>query len=279
MMEYTDDERIGLKVLLRELDAEPMRMVNQIIPELISESIGRLYIKWARRIDRDVDAGADAPSPSRDMRSFDSTHRRWTILADTYLGTYQYEIVEVIDWLLLAGAEHHGWLARVDDKGRPLKLMKCGTVEGLYNESVKSMRGRHPQRTTKRDLTAADERHVADLGLGYTVVELLSPAALDVESTRMRHCVGSGSYDAKLQNPKCGLYSVRDLDGVPRATVELVSKDYDGVTSTFVRQFMGPRNEPPAQNLVELFNAAIDDILGHGVRSFPPAPRRSFGRF
>lgn len=278
MVDYTDDERIGIKILLNELDAEPMRMVHQVIPELISESIGRHFIKWARQIDRDVEAGADAPPPSRDMRSFDATHRRWTIFADQFLGTYQYELVEVIDWLLLAGAEHHAWLARVDDKGRPLKLMKCGTVEALYNESVKSMRGRHPQHKTKRDLSADDERFVADLGAGYSVVEMLSPAALDVESFRMRHCIGNGSYDRKLHHPGFYFFSVRDASGQPCATVELTPKLIDGQFTSVIRQFQGPRNTAPEPFLVDLFMSAVDDIMTYGVPVATSAPRPSVGR-
>jgi hypothetical protein len=278
-MKYTDDEKIGLKVLLRELDAEPMRMVNRTVPELISESVGRLFVKWSRQVDRDIAAGLAAPLPCRDLGRFEDVMQRWLLKTDAFLGQYQYELVEIIDWLLLAGAEHHVWLLRVDDRGRPLKLMKCGTVEALYNESQKAMRGRHSPRKTSKDLTRADERHIADIGAGYTVVELLTPDALDVESARMRHCIGHGAYDANLGHPGFHFYSIRDSAGQPCATVATSPRLVDDVPTVVVRQFQGPKNSVPEPHLVELFNSALDDILPDEMPTSAPAPARSVGRF
>ncbi|MQV12227.1 hypothetical protein GHL01_00510 [Sinorhizobium meliloti] len=278
-MDFTDDERIGQKVLLAELDAEPMRMVNPWMPEYINVSIGRLFISWSRQLDRDIAAGARPPLPSRDLGRFEDIMQKWIARADAFLGEYQYELVEVLDWLLLAGAERHPWLYNVDERNRPRKLMKCRTVDALYNESVKCMRGRQPQRKTEHDLSDTDERYVADLGLGYAVFELLSPDALDVEGSRMRHCVGNGTYDSKLGTPGYGLYSIRDAHGTPHATVELVPKFDDGEVTTVVRQFLGPRNGAPAPHLVELFHAVREDLSWHDTPAALPAPTPRVGRF
>lgn len=279
IMKYTDDEKIGLGVLLRELDAEPMRLVNQVMPELITESVGRLFIRWSRQVDRDIAAGLAAPLPCRDLGRFEDIMARWILKTDAFLGQYQYELVEIIDWLLLAGAEHHAWLLRVDDQGRPLKLMKCGTVEALYSESQKAMRGLQPQRKSAKDLTHADERHVADLGAGYTVVELLTPDALDVESTRMRHCIGHGTYDGKLGHPGFHFYSIRDRDGQPCATVATSPRLVEDVPTVVIRQFQGPKNSAPEPHIVELFNSALDDILPNEMPSTASAPGPSVVRF
>jgi hypothetical protein len=264
-------------LLLDELDAEPMRMVHPWMPGYLEVSVGRLFIEWSRQVDRDIAAGLPGPAPSRHMPAVIQKYSRWYIKVDAYLGQYQYELVEIVDWLLLAGGARHPWLENVDEKNRPKKLMKCRTVQALYDESVKCMRGRQSARKSAKDLTDADERHVVDLGAGYTVVELLTPDALDVESTRMRHCIGHGAYDGKLGHPGFHFFSIRDR-GQPSATVELTPKLVDGEFRSVVRQFQGPRNAAPEPFLVELFNAALDDIVTAEMPASAPAPTRSVGR-
>lgn len=279
MTEYTDEERNGLRLLLDELDAEPMRMVHPWMPEYLEVSVGRLFVDWSRQVDRDIAAGLTGPSPSRHMPAVIRKYSRWYVKVDAYLGQYQYELVEIVDWLLLAGGARHPWLENVDEKNRPKKLMKCRTVQALYDESQKCMRGRQSPKKSAKHLTEADERHVVDLGAGYTVVELLTPDALDVESTRMRHCIGHGNYDRKLGHPGFHFFSVRDAEGQPCATVELTPKLVDGVPTSVVRQFQGQRNAAPEPHLVEMFNAVLDDIVPDEMPTTKPAPTRSVGRF
>ncbi|MGF0537291.1 hypothetical protein ACQQ2Q_04790 [Agrobacterium sp. ES01] len=276
-MDYTDDENIGLKVLLGELDAEPMRMVSQSMPEYLEVSVGRLFITWSRKVDRDIAAGLGAPLPCRDLGRFEDWMQRWVLKTDVFLRQYQYELVEIIDWLLLAGAARHSWLENVDERNRPRKLMKCHSVQMLYNESVKCLRGRQPRRRSSIDLTEADERHLADIGAGYAVVELLTADALDVESARMRHCIGQGNYDAKLGTPGFRFFSIRDSSGQPRATVEATPKLVSGQFVSVIRQLRGPRNMLPEPHVVELFTAALDDILTDVTPMAAQARRPSFG--
>lgn len=280
MIGFPDFEAVALKHLHAELDTAPMTMVHPRLPDIVECSMGRMFLQHCRQINRDVASGAQPPL-LHDRGRFEDVMQASVAMMSDYIGTYHYELVEILDWLLLAGAEQHPWLENVDALGRPKKLMKCQSIEALYNESVKCMRGRQPTKKSADDLTAKDERHVTDIGLGYSVVELLSPDALDVESTRMLHCVGNGSFDSKLGTPGYTLLSIRDPDQIPRATIELVSRTYEGaeVPSTFVRQFLGPKNSQPEAYLVELFNAAAESILCHEVRSSPPAPSRSAGRF
>ncbi len=278
-MEYSDEERIGLRLLLDELDAEPMRMVHPWMPEYLEVSVGRLFIDWSRQVDRDIAAGLPGPAPSRHMPDVIKKYSRWYIKADAFLGQYQYELVEVIDWLLLAAGARHQWLENVDEQNRPKKLMKCRTVQALYNESQKCMRGRQSQCKSAKDLNDADERQVADLGAGYTVVELQTPHALDVESTRMRHCIGHGNYDGRLGHPGFHYFSVRDAEGQPCATVELTPKLVDGEFRSVIRQFQGPRNAAPEPFLVDMFNSVLDDILPDEMPSTTSAARPSLGRF
>jgi hypothetical protein len=54
---------------------------------------------------------------------------------------------------------------------------------------------------------------------GDTVVRLTTPECLADEGSRMSHCVAT--YDYWVKKGECEIYSVRDLDGKPRATVEV----------------------------------------------------------
>jgi hypothetical protein len=278
MIDFNDFEAIALKHLHTELDTEPMTMVHPRLPAFIECSLGRMYVAHCRQVTADVASGARPPL-LHDRGRFEDIMQASVAMMSDYIGTYHYELVEILDWLLLAGAENHPWLDNVDNNGLPKKLMKCQSVEALYNESVKCMRGRQPQRKSERDLTTDDERHVADLGAGYTVVELLSPEALDVESTRMRHCIGNGSYDRKLSHPGFYYFSIRDENGCPQATVELTPKLIDNQFTSVIRQFQGSRNTAPEPFLVEMFNTVVDDIMTYGVPVATSAPQPPVGRF
>lgn len=165
-------------------------------------------------------------------------------------------VQHIVDWLtadFLAGTD---WIDRVDAQGRPLKLMKCGSVEQLLHEADKAMKRRLQGRS--RALKEGDESLAAELADGYTVVRLLTPAALDVESDRMRHCVGHGAYDADVEAGRSEIYSLRDPEGRPLVTIEaeadlierrsfvkgrLVRQNF--AASRTLEQVRGPANAKP----------------------------------
>jgi len=170
-------------------------------------------------------------------------------------------ISHIVDWLTadyLAGA---AWIDRVDSLGRPLKLMKCGSIERLLHEAEKAMRKRLQGAVAA--LGEGDEITVATLRDGYTVVRLMTPRALDVESKRMRHCVGHGAYDEPLERGTIEIYSLRDPDGRPLITMEVALDNltWDETEGDFrtrplegsgrtVEQIQGPGNgRPPNEHL------------------------------
>ena len=60
-----------------------------------------------------------------------------------------------------------------------------------------------------------------DLPGGMKAYRLTTPEALDFESEYMGHCVGKGSYDDGLIKGTLEIYSIRDKNGEPHATIEV----------------------------------------------------------
>ena len=67
----------------------------------------------------------------------------------------------------------------------------------------------------------AGMQSVMKLADGMEIVQLTTPKALDYESEYMGHCVGKGEYDAGVINGYIQIYSLRDADGMPHATIEV----------------------------------------------------------
>lgn len=177
----------------------------------------------------------------------DVVRRKWEQRARLWVGWHSADIRHVVDWLLNAQTEGHAWLANLGNDGYPKKLMKCGSLERLVREADKGLRAR---KVADVELGPDDEVFVADLGAGHTLVELLSPMALRKEGSRMGHCIGHGSYDWQLAETDRHLYSVRDPDGAPLATLE--------VHGSVVRQFRGAQNgHPPPAIIYLLADAAF----------------------
>ncbi|MCJ9751415.1 hypothetical protein MOV61_11895 [Neorhizobium sp. BETTINA12A] len=155
----------------------------------------------------------------------------------------------------------------LDDHGCPKKLMKCGTIKRLLHEADKGERRKQRQPLPHYlTLTSADERHQIDLGAGYSLVRLLSPAAFDVEGAEMAHCIGRGSYDEDLLVGGHEFYSVRHEDGGRRATIQIVPKEIDGQVYGQIRQFVGFANEVPEPHIVDLVNGVMTDYAGSRSR-------------
>lgn len=150
------------------------------------------------------------------------------------------QIRHIYDWLkaeVLSGA---AWLSIVDEKGRPRKLLKFGSVAQIVKEADKAMEKAN-QRTGKVSLVEGEEVVIAELENGYTLVRMLTPAALDRESKAMQHCIGHGSYDANLNNSQLLYLSLRDSFGKPHVTMEI--SDYG--SNLHIYQLSGKQNDVP----------------------------------
>lgn len=161
------------------------------------------------------------------------------------------EVAHIVDWLRADLLTSAPWLENIDERGRPRKLLKCRNVDDLMREADKSMDRRNGGPRAKA-LGPDDEAVVADLGRGYTLVRMLTPEALDVESERMHHCVGHGSYDGLLASGWGRLLSVRNRKGRPVATIEL-REEGNGFWS--IRQLEGRHNRRPAPEVMDVLRA------------------------
>ncbi len=177
----------------------------------------------------------------------DVVRRKWEQRARLWVGWHSADIRHVVDWLLNAQTEGHAWLANLDGQGYPKKLMKAGSLARLVHEADKGLRARKASDVV---LGPEDEQFVADLGAGHALVELLSPLGLRKEGSIMRHCIGHGGYDWQLAEADRHIYSVRDPDGAPLATLE--------VHGSAVRQFRTARNEDPTPAVIDLVSGVAD---------------------
>ncbi|WP_075293074.1 PcfJ domain-containing protein [Pararhizobium arenae] len=193
--------------------------------------------------------------PSQGGRTEDVVQRKWQRRAALYLDFFGVHVWHVIDWLIVARRRDERWLYNLDESGRPRKLVKCQTIFELVREADKGLR--HRKSAAAAPLGSEDEGFVCDLGVGHTLVHLLTPKALQREGSRMHHCIGFGSYDSRLADNDYCLLSVRDPDGRPLATLEL-----DG---DVVRQFRGPCNTDPAAHVVHLLAGVADERSWKGL--------------
>nr|WP_250808413.1 PcfJ domain-containing protein [Neorhizobium tomejilense] len=180
---------------------------------LLGLCVGRVLLKAARR-------GED-----------------WAELADAKV------IAHVADWLRAALNTDARWLANVDARGRPKKLLKFETVKQIGQEADKAML-KAAQRNSTVKIAEGDEEFFEALENGFYTVRLLTPAALDRESAEMQHCIGAGGYDEFLGRPNYLLLSLRDRHGKAHATLEID----DG----WVQQVQGKQNEAPNPYYMEV---------------------------
>lgn len=153
------------------------------------------------------------------------------------------QLRHIADWLRAALTNDEPWLKNVDDRGRPKKLMKFGSVYAIVREADKAML-KAAQKLRVVKLADGDEELVETLQDGYYVVRLLTPTALDRESAEMQHCIGNGGYDEYLECDKHEFLSLRDKAGRPHVTME--------IENGCVTQLQGKQNAVPVKKYRDL---------------------------
>lgn len=206
------------------------------------------HTETAKDIDRYLDENAPDPEVAallklclgRVLKRFDGV---WTEAFN------RDDFRHICDWLSTAVIDKSPWLSRLDDHGRPKKLMKFSTVKGILVEADKAMLV-FAQKHGDLKLTDSDEALWLDLENGYVLVQLLTPAALDRESSVMQHCIGGGGYDRYLQNGERRLLSLRDAYGKAHATIEVRSDGH-------IVQLQGKQNALPARRYIAAMRMAF----------------------
>lgn len=160
------------------------------------------------------------------------------------------------DWIVAALANREQWLSRVDNLGRPKKLLKFSTVEDITKEADKAML-RHAQKSRGVRLREGDEELVMELPDGYSVVRLLTQQALDRESAEVQHCIGNGGYDDLLTKQDVLFLSLRDVHGKAHVTMHI-----EGAEAVEVQ---GKQNCPPNKEYLEALAPFFRDT-GYAIR-------------
>jgi hypothetical protein len=161
----------------------------------------------------------------------------WKALAASVDGRH------IADWLRAAVANGEPWLTNVDGQSRAKKLMKFGKVEQVTAEADKAMA--KANQTKIAHVANGNEEFVMELGDWLYVVRLLTPEALDYESSIMQHCVGNGGYDEALASGERQFFSVRGVTGKPHVTIDI------DTASGWVNEMKGKQNAHPDPAYVE----------------------------
>ncbi|MBY3151297.1 hypothetical protein HFO56_02710 [Rhizobium laguerreae] len=148
------------------------------------------------------------------------------------------DLKDAADWLEVALLHKEDWLFKVDEHGRPKKLLKFADLDGILKEANKAMIKRAVQTPVIR-IDEGEEVLEQVLGSGWYMVRLLTPRALDNESFEMQHCVGHGTYDTRVANGQVVILSLRDPHNKPHVTIEV-----DTRTNSVV-QIRGKQNARP----------------------------------
>jgi len=106
------------------------------------------------------------------------------------------------------------YLAAVAETGASLKRV---SVPDAVRQSVTW----HTQRfhAEGQDVEGQDIRTIMAFKDGWRMVQLLTPQALDRESYLCSHCVGKGGYDKALADGSRRVFSLRDAENKPYATL------------------------------------------------------------
>lgn len=140
------------------------------------------------------------------------------------------QIILVRDW------------AKAMSKKKGFQLFEYKTFEDALEAAIKwheelsdSDKG-HPLLYTQPNLNAFQ------VGNGYKMVRVCYED-LENEGNLMGHCVGSGIYHSDVKNGKVQIWSLRDKNNFPHATIEL--RKTNGQTGKFtVSQICGKENKP-----------------------------------
>jgi|SaaInlV_200m_DNA_4_1039719.scaffolds.fasta_scaffold09492_2 hypothetical protein len=163
------------------------------------------------------------------------------------------QLSHVIDWLIA--------LNDVSTGNRPTDVT-------TKNNATKSLRGinnmnisqaidksvdwtRQLQKETKHKITVKDEpglEFILSAG-DYAWYELTDQLCLDNEGNRMGHCVGS--YGNRVSSGNIKIYSLRDINNMPHATIE--------VNEGKITQIKGKENQPP----VSKYKSAVLQMVKH----------------
>ncbi|MCS4089315.1 hypothetical protein [Rhizobium sp. BK176] len=141
-------------------------------------------------------------------------------------------------WLRRSIKMNIDWLGKVDDLGRPKKLMKFSDIEGIVREVRKAYR-MEAQFFAQAAASWDDEEWFADLDGGFHLIRLRTPEALLREGGVLQNCLGDGGYDQSLADGEHQYVVLRDDRNRSHAIAQIRTKD------NLVCDFLGKQNAVP----------------------------------
>lgn len=197
------------------------------------------------------------------IRSYDPEYHPAWVKASLSAGTAVYDfepgtplapdIDHVADWLAAAHLNDAPWLSDTDEKHRPRKLLKIGSVQQAVREADKAMMRANSAVAKTEPLTDKDIVPVKQFPCGSKIVQLLSVRALDAESRAMNHCIGHGAYDRRLTTDVCSYFSLRSQSGKTCATMEVRNHD------NTLLQCKGRQNTTPISKYMPAIQAFVQE--------------------
>jgi hypothetical protein len=164
----------------------------------------------------------------------------------------QNKVRRVADWIGAALRHRDAWLHRVDDRGRPKKLLKLGSLEQACGEADKAaMKARNPRPAGRPVRDGASEETVMALPEGFRIVRLTTPEALKAEGVDMGHCLGRAADDDDLADGSLRFFSLRDAGNRPHVTFEVDSPAHA------LLQCRGKGDKPPVSRYLPYVQAWI----------------------
>jgi hypothetical protein len=177
----------------------------------------------------------------------------YSFCAENFPKQLQNQIIQVYDFLY-GVAENYikKSLKQSENKGTAIKLrIDCLKTNNEYDSFEKALLAAqkwHDIMAYKASQKKKDDllKKKAEKGTilyeqmadNMFLFQLKTPEALDFESEYMGHCIGKGSYDDDVINGKIKIFSLRDENGLPHATLEVRGKT--------IHQCKGKGNMPPA---------------------------------
>lgn len=254
---------IASRQFIRDMDVPAQ--VQMALTPLIVCSLARVNFKfWLEQDARDPEWIADPDDgidpmwfridgwPERGGSAEEVLARKWSERVGLFRRWYGIDVWHVIDWLTVAECQNHSWLYRLGDDGYPVKLTKCGDLDRLVVEATKGLRDRNATIGGEIILPAGSEKWIADLGAGFSLVQLHTPTALRREGIRMHNCLKQGDYGRKLIDQSFSYFSVRGPGDIPHGTIELHLDR--------VMQFAGPCNTSPSPSVFDLVSEVTANL-------------------
>lgn len=130
---------------------------------------------------------------------------------------------EIVDWMTSPQGK------ALENKFQKMSVMDVVTKQAQWHNTPNAL-------NSIQEVEGTDYKIIYDFGDGFRMVQLLTPTSLDKETKILGHCVGKGGYDEAVEKGTVKIYSLRDKDNLPVATMD--------VRGNSVNQVKGKRNGP-----------------------------------